>query len=126
MGMTRVFGAALLGAVTTLPTHAQDLLPPLICEGVGPDWSLTMTPDEGEFTFAGPPLTMPIPQESRAEGRPFPRAYTLLGGRDTAIVILNERRCDTPVVTGWPYEANILTQKGEQPVILFGCCQPKE
>lgn len=118
--------AASIVALMAAPALAQDAVLPLSCEGSAPDWQLQLDADRGSFTFGGATMVLPIPQRSHAEGRDFPRALTLAGGRDTAIVILNARRCDTNEVTGWPFEANILTQRGAEPVILFGCCTPTE
>lgn len=104
---------------------AEDALPPLACEGSKPDWQLLLHADSARFTF-GKTLDMTIPQRTQVENAPFPKALTLLAHRDTAIVILNERRCDTEHATAFPIEANILTQKGEEPVILRGCCTVAE
>lgn len=101
---------------------AEDL-PQLICDGHKPDWQLELQTDQGTLTYRGT-TQMTIPQRTQAEGAEFPKALTLIGGRNTAIVILNQRNCSTDIVTGFPFEANILTQKGETPVILAGCCRP--
>lgn len=121
--MARLTFAAL--ACLALPAFAQDALPPLACEGNDPDWQLSLH-SGAQFTYNGATTDMTIPQRTQAENAPFPKALTLLGGRNTAIVILNEHQCDSAYVTAFPIEANILTQKGEVPVILRGCCTVAE
>ena len=105
---------------------AQEPLPPLACEGNSPDWQLGIYGDTAQFSFDGGVVDMTIPQRTQAENADFPKALTLLAARDTAIVILNERSCDTDFVTSFPIEANILTQQSETPVILRGCCTVAE
>ncbi len=117
---------AVLIAALALPAIAEDALPPLACEGNGPDWQLGIFGDQAQFTFDGAQIEMTIPQRTQAENAPFPIALTLVARSDTAIVILNERQCDTDFVTSFPIETNILTQKGETPVILRGCCTVAE
>lgn len=99
--------------------------PPLTCDGHDPDWSLTI---------AGPVAQMrsdrktdfTIPQSSVAEGKTeWPRAYTLISDFDTAIVLVNEARCTTDYGE-WPITAHILTQRGQTPILLTGCCTVAE
>ncbi|MEP5760555.1 MAG: hypothetical protein ABJ327_14820 [Litoreibacter sp.] len=86
-----------------------------------PDWTLEIDGDAALFTNPDP-LDMTIPQRSTAQGREWPQAFTLIGGRDTAIVIMNERTCSTRTTTNYALEVHVLTQDGEEPVILTGCC----
>ena len=41
---------------------------------------------------------------------------------DTAIVVVNEATCDLEG-RPWPLTANILTQRGQTPILLTGCCE---
>ncbi|MEM9583148.1 MAG: hypothetical protein AAGA08_08535 [Pseudomonadota bacterium] len=113
--------ALFAGLFLTSASFADNALPPLSCEGHAPDWTLSLDHDEAQFIF-GKTIEMTIPQRTQVRGAEFPKALTLIAQRDTAIVILHQRQCDTEVVTAYPYEVNILTQKGEEPVILRGCC----
>ena len=104
-------------ALTPLPSLSQDYS----CAGSNPDWSLEITDTSASFSFVQAE-TLDIPHVSIAKDRDWPKALTLLGGRDTAIVILNTHQCSTEQITNYPIEATILTQKAETPVILTGCC----
>ena len=85
---------------------------------------MEITGDSATFTYVSADV-LNIPQRTSAPNRDWPKALTLLGGRDTAIVILHERSCSTTEITNFPIEVNILTQKAETPVILTGCCQTR-
>ncbi|MEM8792833.1 MAG: hypothetical protein AAGE80_14530 [Pseudomonadota bacterium] len=103
-------------------------MPPLLCGGVEPFWTLTL--DEGRGTYATPEtpdaVLYNIPLITQAEGRPWPRAVTLIGRGDTAIALINERQCmDTKSDALQPYEATLLTQRGTDAIILTGCCRIK-
>ena len=111
-----IIGKSLILMLCACPAFAQTYS----CAGSNPDWTLEINGDAAEFSMAEVPMR--IPQISTAKDRNWPKALTLLGGRDTAIVILNERVCSTEEITAYPLEANILTQVGETPVILTGCC----
>lgn len=111
---------SLIVALSVSPVAAQSAFQ---CAGTSPSWSVEIAGDTAQFVL-GTEIDMQIPQQGQAEGRDWPKVMTLLGGRDTAIVILHERRCDTSEVTGWPIEATILTQRSESPVVLAGCCLP--
>jgi hypothetical protein len=109
--------AGTLFALTTLPSFSQDYA----CAGSNPDWTLDITGTTASFSFVNAD-SLDIPHISTAKDRDWPKALTLLGGRDTAIVILNKHLCSTAQITNYPIEANVLTQKAETPVILTGCC----
>lgn len=98
--------------------------PPLTCEGHDPDWFLTLAGPEAQFTFQRK-NSFDIPQSSVAEGRNWPRAYTLIAEFDTAIVVVNEVQCDLEGRT-WPITAHVLTQRGQHPILLTGCCTVAE
>lgn len=91
-------------------------LPPLICEGHMPEWSLHITDDTAKFDFQRQ-SDMTIPQRTTAEGRDWPHALTLISTFDTAIVIIDRQECETAA-----YTAQVLTQRGETPILLTGCC----
>lgn len=92
--------------------QAQDMA--FICEGEG--WSLNISGSQARFDFPAPTV-MDIPHMATAEGADWPRAMTLIGDRDTAIVILHDRICP-----GGTNEVQILTQRAQSPILLNGCC----
>ena len=100
-----------------LPSGALgQALPDLTCQGQSPDWSLDITQDTAQFDFQRK-SDMTIPHTATAEGQDWPRALTLISRNDTAIVIIDQRQCD-----GDAFHAQVLTQRGETPVLLTGCC----
>lgn len=110
VGPTIVIGLAAI--IAAGPVWATNLT----CTGTAPDWRLEITDDSAAFRFPG--LTrMDIPHSTRAEGRDWPRAMTLIGPRDTAIVVIHQRDCG-----GLPFESQVLTQRGQTPILLSGCC----
>lgn len=116
---TRTLRALALLAFVPAPVVAQaDALPPLRCQGAGPEWSLELRGDTAAFSFPAP-TRMDIPHRARAEGRDWPRALTLIGPRDSAIVLLH----DLPCVDGDGFDVQVLTQRGQTPILLTGCCR---
>ncbi len=87
------------------------------CLGNDPNWSLEISEDAATFAYLDRQSDLGIPQKSAAEGRDWPLAMTLVGPRDSAIVILHDRICE-----GQTHEAQVLTQRGETPILLTGCC----
>ncbi|MEM9437639.1 MAG: hypothetical protein AAGA15_11405 [Pseudomonadota bacterium] len=61
---------------------------------------------------------MDIPSIVDAEGDAWPKALTLIGERDTGILLLHDRVCE-----GGTHEAQMLTQRGQTPILLTGCCR---
>lgn len=110
-------------AVTT-PMRAEPLDFPLACEGSDPDWYLSTGGTVATFDF-GRRGTFDIRQSSHAEGRDWPRAYTLIAEFDTAILVLDEGTCQT-AHGSFPIRAHVLTQRGETPILLTGCCTVAE
>ena len=92
------------------------LMTPLACSGVEPEWSIHMDGTQANFTYRGT-SDMTIMLDTPAEGTDWPRAYTLIGRGDSAILIMEPNACETG-----PYSARVLTQRGETPVLLTGCC----
>ena len=87
------------------------------CEGAQSDWSLALSATGARFDYLDRATDLSIPQQSVAEGAQWPRAYTLIGPRDSAILIITDQSCATA-----EYSAHVLTQRGETPVLLTGCC----
>ncbi|MEM1373767.1 MAG: hypothetical protein AAGF78_05220 [Pseudomonadota bacterium] len=85
------------------------------CTGDG--WSLELMGAQAEFTFPAP-TQMDVPHTARADGADWPRALTLIGARDTGILILHDRAC-----ADGTHEAQMLTQRGQTPILLTGCCR---
>ena len=97
---------------------------PYACEGSDPDWFLTLAGPVATFDYLRK-NTFDIPQTNTAEGRDWPRAYTLIAEFDTAIVLIDEKTCE---LNGrpWPITAHVLTQRGQTPILLTGCCTVAE
>ena len=93
------------------------------CIGDAPDWRLDFDTAQARFVFPAP-TEMEVVQHSAAEGRDWPRAFTLIGARDTAIVVLEDQTCTT---SGGPQplQIHVLTQRGQTPILLTGCCAPR-
>ena len=103
--------------ITLLPTFSMAEDAVFQCFGNEPDWSLTLEPKQAYFRFGGREGWLDIPQISTAEGAEWPKAMTIIGPRDSAIVLLNDNECGSS-----PFEAHVLTQRGETPILLTGCC----
>lgn len=88
-----------------------------ICKGSAPDWELTITGSEAIFDFERK-NSFQIPDTAIAEGRDWPRAKPIIGDFDTAIAILDQAACETGPIT-----VDILTQRGQTPLLLTGCCE---
>ncbi len=108
----------LIFALTLVPCalHAESLT--LSCGGEDPRWTLDLAGERARFAYLDRESTLDIPQLSIAEGTDWPRAMTIVGPRDSAIVILHQREC-----LGQTHEAQVLTQRGETPILLTGCCR---
>ncbi|MCP9482066.1 hypothetical protein NNA36_08850 [Shimia sp. CNT1-13L.2] len=117
-----MFRKVVLGA--TLVAGAAGADAPLTCEGVGPDWDLTLAEDSASFTFQRSDR-FDVPQSSIAEGHDWPRAYTLIAEFDTAILLVDKATCALGADT-WPFKAHVLTQRGQTPILLTGCCAVAE
>lgn len=92
----------------------------LSCSGDNPHWSLTVSGESGVFELTQP-VTMDIPLVTKAERRDWPRAYSLIGDRDTVIAVVDRDAC---VLRGQDFDlsADILTQRGSTAIVLTGCC----
>ncbi|RVT84211.1 hypothetical protein DXV76_11010 [Rhodobacteraceae bacterium CCMM004] len=105
--------AAALALCAAAPAAAQDV----VCLGTAPNWSLRITGDTARLRTTRE-IDFDIPHRARAEGRDWPRALTLIGLRDSAVVVLDRLQCDAHPVT-----AHVLTQRGTTPILLTGCCE---
>jgi len=91
-----------------------------ICGGANPRWTLDF--DDATAVFGFPADTeMEVMNDIPAEGTDWPRAFTLIGARDTAIGLLDHAPGGAP-----PLRAHGLTQRGRTPSLLTGCCQVAE
>ncbi len=111
----------ILPVLATLPASGLAApLPPLACHGDTPDWALTLAEETAQFTFQRE-SQMTIPHQTSAEGRDWPKAVTLISRNDTAIVIIDNLACNEA-----PYTVHVLTQRGQTPILLTGCCTAME
>ncbi len=112
----RVVLSSFIMAILTGPVFGQSLTSSLVCSGQDPAWSLTLDQGEGQFELTRTSeLTLAL--ETLAQGAQWPRALTLVGRGDSAIVILENSACSDGNLT-----ARVLTQRGETPLLLTGCC----
>ncbi|SLN15616.1 hypothetical protein [Pseudooctadecabacter jejudonensis] len=101
------------------PAVAQTL--DLACTGTAPDWSLTLNGETVEFDYRRTSdLTLML--DTPAVGEAAPRALTLIGRGDSAILILEKTDACRFGTDAGGYDAMVLTQRGETPVLLTGCC----
>lgn len=112
-------GCAALLIVILLPVQAisDPKWPDMVCKGAVPSWTLNLMGDRAVLVF--PSATdLEIKHSASAEGQDWPIALTLVGDRDTGIVLVHKRQCNSA-----PYEAQLLTQRGQTPILLTGCCE---
>ena len=112
MGIARVFIVLLAVPCVAM---AEELS--LVCSGSDPDWTLRYDGTAAEFSFTDRTSRLDVPQKSTAEGAEWPKAATLIGPRDSAIIVIHRRACEA-----MDYEMQVLTQRGETPLLLTGCC----
>ncbi len=91
------------------------------CTGVLPAWDLELDENRGVLSTYKP-IEMQVMDTTTTQGRDWPLAITLVGEEDTAIIILTPRACTSNAWAGH-YEALVLTQQDNTPVMLLGCCQ---
>ena len=90
------------------------------CAGQSPEWQLELDLASARVQF--PTTTqMEVMLSTPAEGKDWPIAYTLVGERDTAIALLERETCGSDEI-----RAHILTQRGQTPILLTGCCKVRE
>ena len=115
--MTMRYLILIYAAVVAVPAEAQSYQ----CAGESPRWQLEFDQVQARFVFPAP-TEMDVRLVTQAEGREWPQAYTLVGERDTAIVLLVRDQCPE---TG-EYGAYVLTQRAQSPILLTGCCTGTE
>lgn len=87
------------------------------CTGTEPSWTLTLDPAQARLVFPAP-TDMDVMLETPVQGADWPRAYTLVGDRDTAIVLIEREACGEAL-----YRSHVFTQRGQTPILLGGCCE---
>ena len=92
---------------------------PIFCEG-DTSWRLEVADELATLSFPSP-TELEVMLTTTAEGRDWPVAYTLIGQRDTAVLILDRRQCGDK-----PLTAELLTQRAQTPIFLTGCCEYAE
>lgn len=114
-------------AVSATFANAGERPEMLLCGGLEPSWSLEIgtetalysAPDSAEISYT-------IPLITPAEGRPWPRALTLLAPQDTAIAIIRPHECsDTMSDRAYEWAIDVLTQRRSEAILLTGCCREK-
>ncbi|MGB0926760.1 MAG: hypothetical protein ACPGVA_06090 [Pikeienuella sp.] len=122
--MIRIAAFALT-ALTTLATASER--PDLLCGGVEPSWSLEIARESALFTAPdSADIHYTIPLITPADGRPWPRALTLLAPQDTAIALIRPQTCsDTMSDRRYEWTVDVLTQRRSEAILLTGCCRAK-
>lgn len=105
-----------LSLILAVLCAAPSLGAELRCAGDAPDWTLEVSGQTARFVFPSP-TQMEVMLDTAAEGRDWPRAFTLIGDRDTAILLVEQESCGTS-----PVRAHVMTQRGQTPILLTGCC----
>lgn len=100
---------------------AQDLA--LACNGIAPVWDLALDGDTATFEF-GRSSDMTLALQTTPQDAQWPKALTLIGRGDSAIILLTPGGCSYPADEQYgTIAAEVLTQRGQTPVLLLGCCQ---
>ena len=90
------------------------------CLGAEPNWTLRIGEDTARFEMQRQ-INYDIPLISIAENRDWPKVYTLVVDFDTAIATVDRDTCRLGT-QDYPLSVDILTQRGETPIVLTGCC----
>ena len=98
------------------PLMAQDVLTSMTCEGTDPDWAIAVDGDTAVFDFQRE-SELSLMLTTPAQGGDWPVALTFVGRGDSAILIVENGLCG-----GEDHGARVLTQRGETPLLLTGCC----
>ena len=93
------------------------------CYGVAPGWSLSVMERTAIFTNPDP-LAMDVMQDDFAQGSSETRAMTLLGGQQSAVVVIKNGFCRIGH-EAFSVGVTVLTQHEDTAHILEGCCAPK-
>ncbi len=108
--------ARLIIGLSLVPHLASAEVPDLICHDAADEWSLSLDGQTASFAYVDRISDMQIMQQSVAEGLSWPIAMTVVGPRDSAIIIIEQ-----PVDESYP--VRVLTQRGETPILLAGTCR---
>jgi len=111
-----LFISAALPAGAALAQDIYESLP-LVCQGTAPKWDMVVTEDDTVFDHLIASSDMDIALVTTAQDADWPAALTLIGRGDSAILIVEPAACDTGELS-----ARVLTQRGETPLLLTGCC----
>lgn len=114
-------GLVALVAASAISAGSVLAAPVIQCRGEAPRWKLGLGEAFADFTYKDRQIRLEVPQRARAEGRDWPRAYTLVGRTDTAIVVLDRDACRAEG-RDYPVSADVLTQDGTRAILLSGCC----
>ncbi len=68
------------------------------------------------------PTKIDVKLMTRVEGRDWPRAFTLVGERDTTIEAIVQEQCSENV----RHSVHVPTRRGQRPILLTGCCTGTE
>lgn len=96
-----------------LPAYAEQYE----CSGTDPQWTISLNESVAEFSFERT-TEFTIPDTAIALGREWPRAMPLISDFDTAVVVLDQGICGDSNL-----RAHVLTQRGQTPILLTGCCE---
>ena len=96
------------------PVSALDF--DLGCTGSDPDWTLSTQGDTARFEF-GYDSELSLMLTTQAQGHDWPIAMTYIGRGDSVIAVIEPAACETGDI-----RATLLTQRGETPLMLVGCC----
>jgi len=121
-----LLAAGLFSAINIFGSAMADSkLPPLLCGGIDPSWSLEIQDEEAVYTAPDvEQIDYTIPHVTTAEGRLWPQVLTLLAQRDTALAIVRPMQCsDTASDTKFDWMIDVLTQRNGEAIALTGCCR---
>ena len=91
-----------------------------LCSGEAPAWELRLAGGTARFSYPAP-TEMDLMLETPAENADWPRAFTLIGERDTAILLIDRDACNGGEAAR---QGMVLTQRAQTPILLAGCCEP--
>ena len=91
----------------------------MLCSGDAFDWSISIDGANAEMNI-GFLSRMELMSTTEASDAEWPQALTFVGRQDTAIVILDRDACETDTTAS--HSALVLTQRGQTPILLTGCC----
>lgn len=102
--------------ISIIPTFASAA--DFLCSGDDPAWDLTMEDETAQFRFQRR-SELSLMLTTTAQDSDTPQALTYVGRGDSLIAIIEDGICR---YGDGDYSATILTQRGQTPVMLLGCC----